>query len=168
MHCASWALLVIAVADVCTAFSVSRGFPTPLGTRQHTCVSHAPRTPASTIGLMAQLRSNTQQPADTSATVVAAEARTKFMSTPSGKLLGKELQDKVSSGGGSSDSLLLSERVMSAADTIQRRKIMFRQYAADIQGKTGLGGFAALAYCRRCVCIRDIRTETNVQRSESR
>jgi len=98
--------------------------------------------------------------------MVAAEARSKVMSTPSGKLLGKELQDKVSSG--SSDSLLLSERVMSAADTIQRRKIMFRQYAADIQGKTGLGGFAALAYCRRCVCIRDIRTETNVQRSESR
>ena len=50
---------------------------------------------------------------------------------------------------------LLSDRVLLAVQTIQRRKSMFRQYAQDIQGRTGLGGLAALAYCRRIVNRRE-------------
>ena len=53
------------------------------------------------------------------------------------------------------DSQRLSDRVLHAVMTIRRRKTMFRQYAADIQGKTGLGGIAALAYCRRVVNRRE-------------
>ena len=53
------------------------------------------------------------------------------------------------------DPQRLSDRVLHAVQTIQRRKTMFRQYAADIQGKTGLGGIAALAYCRRVVNRRE-------------
>jgi hypothetical protein len=49
----------------------------------------------------------------------------------------------------------LSERVLMAVQTIQRRKQMFRQYAKDIQGRTGLGGIAALSYCRQIINRRE-------------
>lgn len=71
---------------------------------------------------------------------------------PATKLLEEE-QDKLPVPGDASQ--LLTERVRSAVQTIKRRKLLLKQYAQDIQGKTGLGGLAALAYCRRVVNRRE-------------
>jgi len=71
-------------------------------------------------------------------------------SEPAAKAMVSEEQDKLPA-----KSHPLSERVAVTVGMILRRKDLFRQYARDIRGRTGIGAIAALAYCKRVVERRE-------------
>ncbi|EKX38739.1 hypothetical protein GUITHDRAFT_115069 [Guillardia theta CCMP2712] len=66
------------------------------------------------------------------------------------KAMVSEEQDKLPAA-----SNALSERVAMTVGMLVRRKELFRQYARDIRGRTGVGAIAALVYCRRVVEKRE-------------
>ena len=121
------------------------------------CAAFAPRPPQARgvqrAGLPAcgrrprlEIRAQLQNPVPTAREAWADEA------IPAAKLLGPGDGGVVPAGGGDS---VLSERVFIAVQTIRKRRMMLQKYAEDIQGRTGLGGIAALAYCRRVVNKRE-------------